>query len=360
MIDTDRALGTIACLGLILALASSVGPVHGSTLDEGAAPGVSGPQDQDAAVRQYREAFGYAVGEERRYVLEPQTSLRAGESAWWSIRLDDVYGDGDNVKVIFVISHQRSEIIRDLFGGASGRMQVVDVESTITMNRFGFPEKVVIDEQHDLSGETGSQSDLRTTTFTFDGERYVKHVRLEGRDWDFNIAVANHDDLDKEARTGMYAYLPSALNCLGRRGEPGRPRRCADGEIAFANPGLLSVALPVMWEQQVNERDFLFFTPMGVGTSSGGLFNMSAWVRYERDQLGNLTRYYQDIEIEFKEYVEEIEIGPRTVDAWKFDGSRDMREFFTDGSGKVLKVELDPHPVTRGKRWIRLLYPSEY
>jgi hypothetical protein len=26
----------------------------------------------------------------------------------------------------------------------------------------------------------------------------------------------------------------------------------------------------------------------------------------------------------------------------------------------VLKVHIDPHPVTRGERWIRLLFPSEY
>ena len=348
--------GLAARLGLTLLLAGGAVAGFPSTAN-GAGPGQG---KQQTGPSSFREAFGFEVGEERRYVLEPQDSLRAGESAWWSIALDSVSGEGDDIKMVFALEHQRSEIIRDMFGGASGRMQVVDVESRITLNRFGFPERVVISEQHDLSGETGSQSDIRTTIFTFDGERYEKQVRIEGREWKFNIAVANHDDLDKETRSGMYLFLPSALSCLGRRGEAGRPAICADGEVAFANPGLLSIVLPAMWEEQVNKKEFLFFIPSGVGTTPSGLLNMSRWTRIERDQLRNLTRYYRKTDIEFKEFAEQVEVGPRTVGAWEFDGSRDMRSFYTDADGVVLKVELDPHPVTRGKRWIRLLYPSEY
>jgi len=347
---------TILLLGLV-----ALGGRHVAGQEIAAAgdapPAATGPSQ---ASRQYRDAFGYTIGEERRYVLEPERSLRSGESAWWSIVLADIRGEGDRLEIDFDLEHQRTEVYRDVFSGPSGRLQTITADSRVTMNRFGFPERVVLNEQHDVSGETGSLSDARTTVFTFDGERYVKQVRIDGHEWTFNIAIASHRGLDLAAQTGLYLFMPSALRCLGHQGVPGRPARCNDGEIAFANPGLLSVALPVLWEEQVNEKELLFFKPDGVGTTPSGLMNMGDWVRRERDQLGSITRYFGRAKLEFREYVEQIEVGPRTVGGWKVDAGGSMRELYTDGNGTVLRVEIDPHPVTNGRRWIRLLYPSEY
>ena len=309
---------------------------------------------------QARGAFGYELGEERRYVLEPERSLRSGESAWWSIVLADIQGEGDDTRIVFELGHERTEVINDLFGGVNGRMQSVTIDGRLTVNRFGFPQRLVIDEQLDVLGETGSLSDLRTTRFTFDGERFVKQVRINGREWTFNISIANHDDLDLGGPVGLYAYVPKALSCLGVRGEVGRPSRCYAGDPAFANPGLLSLALPVMWEEQVNEKDFLFFMPSGVGTTPGGLMDMNRLMSLERNQLRNNTRYYDRTNLEVREYVERVEIGPRRLDAWLLEGSGEMREFYTEADGTVLKIFIDPHPVTYGERWIRLLFPSEY
>jgi len=347
-----RGLGPGAVFGALLIL--------GSGLVAGSASAGYLPAPPLSAASQYDRAFGYEVGEERRYVLEPQKSLRAGESAWWSIILEKIEGEGDDVKMIFQLEHERTEVIRDIFGGPSGRMQVVEVNGRLTVNRFGFPERLVITEQHDVGGEYGSESEIRTTLFTFDGERFVKQVRINGREWKFNIAIASHDDLDLEVPVGLYAYLPTALRCLGVRGEAGRPARCSGGDPAFANPGLLSLALPVMWEEQVNKKKFLFFTPSGVGTMPGGLMDMNRLMRLERDQMRNFTRYYDRTDFEVKDFVEGVEVGPRHVDAWMLDGSGEMRQVYTDAEGKVLKVLIDPHPVTSGERWIRLLYPSEY
>jgi len=342
-----------ALLGALLAVAngSVAGPLRVG--DPAVAAGESVAPQND-------RAFGYEVGEERRYVLEPESSLRTGESAWWSIVLEGIDGEGDDVHMTFLLEHQRSELIRDVFGGMSGRMQVVDIEARLVVNRFGFPEQVVIQEQTDVSGEMGSLSDVRTTIFNFDGERMVKQIRIDGRVWDFNIAIASSDDLDVEVPSGMYAWVPTALRCLGAPGEIGRPYRCDTGDPAFANPGLLSLALPVMWEEQVNEKKFLFFTPTGVGTLPGGLMDMNRLMRRERDTLANYQRYFNEKELTVKEFVPGAEIGPRSVDAWLLDGSGELREIWAEPDGRVLKVNLDPHPVTRGSRWIRLQFPSEY
>ena len=320
---------------------------------------VGGPESRE---QEYDRAFGYQIGEQRRYVLEPERSLRTGESASWSIELEDIDGEGDDLRMVFNLGHQRAELIRDVFGGEVGRVQVVDISARLTVNRFGFPQSVVMQEQADVGGLGGSLSDIRTTVFTLEAadERYVKQVRIDGREWRFNIAIASHDDLDFTVPVGMFAYLPTALRCLGVPGEAGRPSRCENGDAAFANPGLLSLALPVMWEEQVNEKEYLFFTPNGVGTLPGGLMDMNRLMRRERDHLRNYTRYFNKKTLEIEDYVVDAEIGPRTMDAWLLDGSGEMREVYTTAEGMVLRVNIDPHPVTRGERWIRLLFPSEY
>ncbi len=313
-----------------------------------------------AAKAQSSEAFGYQLGEERRYILEPDEALRPGEGGMWRIRFDDVVGEGEDLRFIFKLEHERSELIQDMFGGPSGRLQTIRVEAVLTLNAFGFPLRVVMSEQHEVAGERRTESDTRTTVFEFDGERYTKVVRIEGREWNFPIGVAKNRDLDLEGRTGLYAFLPSGLNCMGQPASIGSPRRCAEGDIAFANPGLLSVVIPVLWEEQVNKREFLFFKPAGVGTTPSGLMDMSGFVQRERDTLRNVSRYFDKMTVEFEAYEEGVEMGARKVNAWRVEASGSMRKFWVDDEGRVIKVLLDPHPRTHQDRWIRMLYPSEY
>ncbi len=309
---------------------------------------------------QYSEVFGYQLGEERHYILEPDKALRPGEHGMWSIRFADVAGEGEDLRFIFNLEHERSELIRDMFGGLSGRLQTIRVESVLTLNAFGFPLRVVMSEQHEVAGERRTESDMRTTIFTFDGERYTKAVRIEGREWRFPISIAKNKDLNLESRTGLYTFLPSALRCMGQPAMIGRPRRCEEGDITFANPGLLSIVIPVLREEKVNKREFLFFKPAGVGTMPAGLMDMSGWVRRERDTQRSISRYFDKMTIEFEAYEEGVEMGVRTVSAWRVEASGSMRKFWVDAEDRVIKVELDPHPRTNQKRWIRMLYPSEY
>ena len=318
------------------------------------------PPAAPAIKAQYSEAFGYRLGEERRYILEPDKALRPGEHGMWRIRFEDVDGEGEDLRFIFNLEHERSELIRDMFGGASGRLQTVRVEAVLTLNAFGFPLRVVMSEQHEVAAERRTESDKRFTIFTFDGERYTKAVRIEGREWHFPIGIAKNEDLDLGGLTGLYAFLPSALRCMGQPSPIGRPRRCAEGDIAFANPGLLSIVIPVLWEEQVNKREFLFFKPAGVGTLPAGLMNTSGWARRERDMLRSISRYFDKMTIEFEAYEEGVEMGVRTVSAWRVEAGGSMRKFWVDAENRVIKVELDPHPRTNQKRWIRMLYPSEY
>ena len=318
------------------------------------------PPSAPAIGAQYSEAFGYQLGEERRYILEPDDALRPGESGMWRIRFEGVDDEGEDLRFIFNLEHERAELIRDMFGGPSGRLQTVRVEAVLTLNAFGFPLRVVMSEHHEVAGERRAESDTRTTIFTFDGERYTKAVRIEGREWRFPINIATNKNLDLEGRTGLYAFLPSGLRCMGQPAAIGRPQSCADGDITFANPGLLSIVIPVVWEEQVNKREFLFFKPAGVGTMPAGLMDMSGWVQRERDALRSISRYFDKMTIEFEAYEEGVEMGARTVSAWRVEASGSMRKFWVDAEDRVIRVELEPHPRTHRDRWIRMLYPSEY
>jgi hypothetical protein len=37
-----------------------------------------------------------------------------------------------------------------------------------------------------------------------------------------------------------------------------------------------------------------------------------------------------------------------------------LREIYADLEGRVVRVNIDPHPNSKRSRWIRLLFPSEY
>ena len=87
---------------------------------------------------------------------------------------------------------------------------------------------------------------------------------------------------------------------------------------------------------------------------------MNGFNFFDRENIVIYTRYYRKTDLKIKEHVQDVEIGPRFVDAWLLDGSGSMRDFYIQPDGKVLKVFIDPHPRTHGERWIRLLFPSEY
>ena len=308
-----------------------------------------------------RRAFGYRVGEERRYILGPEDAVRRGEIGSWVIRLDDIEGEGEDFKAIFSLSHERSTTYMDLLSAGSADIFFIRVETVLTVNAYGFPLKVVITEQQDL-GERAIESDLRTSVYTFNGEGYTKQVRLSGRSWEFDVHISSYRYLDLEVPRGIFMYLPTGLRCLGLRTntieyDPFEYREGCDwSDPAMGNPGLLSFVIPELWETEEAKKEFLFFTPVTMGTRPAGLINQGQWLRQERDRIRNTNRYWEKSTLEVKELVE-IEVGPRTLEAWKMDLWNDV---YVDRYGKVLRIDLDSNPQYSKDRWIRLQFASEY
>lgn len=319
-----------------------------------------------------RGAFGFELKEERRYVLGPDEALRPGESASWTIRLDRLEGDVDDQggarRAVFVLEHVRDEYLSNLFGDQSRVLRVL-VEAELTVNPYGFPLRLVLREQQDMGGDNGSQSELRTTTYELEGDHYLKSVRVGGRQWSFDVPIASQEHLDVGSRVGLYLFLPSGLRCLGdpadagrgprRRGTTGEFRSCGGMEPAFANPGLLSLVMPDIWEDDDGDREVLFFRPLGVGTVPYGLMNVRSWLRNERDSLASLRRYYDHNRVKLEE-VASVEVGSRTFEAWRLSISGTVRDVWVDHQGRVLRSDIDPHRRTGRNRFLRLQFPSEY
>ena len=346
--------GRVAAPGIAPMAAPGVALTSAPATEPADAPG-------EAAGQAGRRAFGYRVGEERRYILGPEDALRRGEIGAWLIRLDETEGEGESFKATFSLSHERSTTYMDLLSQGKADIFFIRVETVLTVNAYGFPLKVVITEQQDL-GERAIESDLRTSIYTFNGEGYTKQVRLSGRNWEFDVHIANHRELDVEVPRGLFLYLPTGLRCLGLRTntieyDPFEYREGCDwSDPAMGNPGLISLLIPELWETEDAKKEFLFFTPVTMGTRPAGLINQGQWLRQERDRLSNTQRYWERMKLEVKELVE-IKVGPRTLEAWKMDLWNDV---YVDRYGKVLRVDLDPNPQYSKDRWIRIQFASEY
>jgi len=164
-------------------------------------------------------------------------------------------------------------------------------------------------------------------------------------------------------------------------------------EPLFANPGLLSLMLPTLWEAGTGELEFLLLTPAGDygmpgvsgggGTGGGGGISGGGGARHFDSQ--EATRPQTNSEIEKLRYVDrvQVEVGPRTLDAWRFEGMDAFDAVYVDDDGVVVRVDLassyasgigpvsqanpgtmpdmlEPSQLENRGLYIRLMFPSEY
>jgi len=281
-------------------------------------------------------AFGYLIGEERRYILGPPESLLDGEGRDWLIRLDRIEGDAEDFVAVFALEFE------DRLPGISyrGSQEVYfRAEGELKVNRFGFPLELRYMEGEEQSGEAPWRGEPRMTAYEYDaeGRRYQKSVRVPDQELDYTIPVARHSDLDLSLPSGLFMYLPAS-----------------EGDSALANPGLLSLALPSHVDAVLPDRRLLLLAP-----SSTPRFLDADWIVAERNGRTSVGRNYETTEIRMVEQTS-VELGSRTVPAWRLELRRFQSAVYVDDAGQVLRVDINRHPRTSAPRWIRLLHPTEY
>ncbi len=307
---------------------------------------------------------------------------------------------------IFELTHEwhRAESRAELPFGTITR---VVSEGELRVNGHGFPVAVEFKTERHLAG---MGDEIYTIRYRYEGGSYRKQISAEGKNLSHVAMIRGHKYLDRSVPSGLFVLVPTAPNCsisvpvsarrMARVAPPTRgaagvtpppivqPTRFADNsrcrESLFANPGLISLMLPELWEEGTGEREFLLMTPAGSfgmpGVSLGG---QTAGVAAASGPDGfDFTRAASPATnsvIERLRYLErvEVQIGSRKREAWLFDRMGDFEAIYVDDDGIVLRIDLaepstlglsvsgglasvDPAQMRRARRSIRLLFPSEY
>ena len=311
--------------------------------------------------------LGFEVEEERRYVLGPPAALGDGESGTWLIRLAEVTGSGREVHGLFVLAHtwHIPALGRPI---PPGTVTGVESSGSILVNAHGFPLRIDIRTKRQLAG-VGDQA--YNVSFEYDDGEYHKVVTGTGNRQEDDVGIRDNRYVDFKIPAGVFAYLPSAPECyVGQpRSKPADNSDCE--ESLFANPGLLSFAIPALWEAG-GEREFVFFTPIGpIGdrswkagvaqTPPGGSRGVNIPLDSGRLMYEPLAPFSYH-EIETLRYGERtsIRLGRRRQDAWMVQGPGQLLAIYVDDDGRVIRVDLPKRDDFDPGRWIRLLLPSEF
>lgn len=362
------------------------------------------PAGPTATSTQLPSFLSFAPGEERRYVLGPPEELHEEELGTWSIRLRELLGDPPDG--IFELTHswRRGD------PGAQpeiGAVMRIDSSGEVRVNPYGFPLEVTYETHRHLAG-IGEEA--YTVQYRFQDGAFVKRFAMEGEQVEHPVAIRNHDNRDLSVPRGVYAFEPNGPDCsipypitatnvrVVRPGvrtagsdpsppPPQAPLRVADNrdcvESLFFNPGLISLMLPVLWEEGTGEHEFVLLTPagnFGMDRTSVGVAGFGVGAQ-QRDQFdareARSMRVNSDVET--LRYVERtsVPVGPRTHEAWLFRGMWTLDNIYVDDDGVVLRVDLADHfwqrlgvlgltagigsdQLERRRLYVRLLHASEY
>jgi hypothetical protein len=279
------------------------------------------PEYHAEVIAPQHEAFGFRLGEERRYARGPERIFRAGEFEMWTIRLDE-------------ISHARSGM--PLYSFTYGReLSLISPNSresanslratmSVTVNHYGFPLEVR------YGGGPFEESDTdfvnKRGRLRWLGSAYLFRAPEGVEENSFNFGLPEHDSLNRGIPSGVFISETE-------------------------NPALITIPAAIFQAIGVTEMEFLSLRPNRIGRQQ---------VRRRGrlgDPGGNRRTDVVRGKLEFKG-LEEIDIGGRTYEAIKLDSLDNYEDVYIDSNGKLLLLEQDFRNWSNA--YIRLLHPSEY
>ena len=311
--------------------------------------------------------LGFRLGQEVRYALESDDSRRQDRVVHWTITLAEINGSGS--QGTFELTYQMN------VGGQRLAQAVAEAE----INAYGFPLSVVFTAERSTTlGAIGYSIE-----YEFRGDHL--HKELVGGDFDDQeIALEGYRAVNTSFPRGLYLFNPPNGECAlafeqlpaegttgGNSGPAEIEELCSGRELVFANPGLLNLAMPTLWESGTGELDFYVFSPTGMrldlftavpggggGFTVGGL-DLGAL-------LGGGPNPFDDGEVALQAYglaagdLLQLDIGGRMVDAWRLAAPTPFTDLYVDGDGSIVRLDLPADPQTGARAWIRRLRPSEF
>ena len=114
---------------------------------------------------QVREAaaFGFDVGEERRYAIGPPGALQPGEGELWIIRLESIIGERPNRRMNFRLEHEASRYQQTPNVFSRGQLTVFRGSMELTVNEHGFPLRVQYRGDFDNAPSQNSREEVTLT-----------------------------------------------------------------------------------------------------------------------------------------------------------------------------------------------------
>ena len=248
-----------------------------------------------AGAAQSGNPFGFEVGEARHYVLGPEEALAPGEMAFWITTLESVEGAAGSRRFVFRLQHRREAPRTIRNPPAPGAVVNAQVDAELTVNEQGAPLSLQYVSQRHIR-DVGDE--VFQVTYSHSRGRYKKEVALQGWNWDYDVEMIAQQDLDPRRPAGLFAFAPAALQCMewevgarmerrigsgdtsaqtptaaGAEPEAGEPPAAADTSTlagrcnelntdpAFANPGLLGLAMPTLWDRR-GDGELVLFAPL--------------------------------------------------------------------------------------------------
>ncbi len=321
--------------------------------------------------------LGFRLGEEVRYALEWEGGA-GGPAVQWTLRLEAI--DESAATGVFDLTYL--DLTR---AGGAPRAQAI---AEVVINAYGFPLEVnFTSERTTAAGNVGY-----TIEYLYDEDKYRKEL-TGGKFKDQEVKLGDYPGIRTSVPSGLYLYTPIDADCArafavaARRVEQGNAGRgatsgggtdeieeiCRGRELIFANPGLLNLTMPSLWEAGTGTLDFFVLAPTGMrldllmGNPAQRSSPLAVGGIPIAVLLGGGPNAFNDAEIAVQDFrlvagddPLQLDLGGRTVDVWKLDVPAPFSAVYVDGNGSIARLDLPEDPVTGARAWIRRLRPSEY
>lgn len=368
--------------------------------------GVAEGQESEGAQKPAVDTFlGFRTGEELRFVLERADGERSRVYTAWRIWLAEAVQE----EGVFELSYEVGRVAGSP-DSPEGQMVTLTARTLATawVNAYGFPTKVQFTTQRN----TPMGGIEYTVEYRYEEQRFVKE--LEGFDDDQKAKLDDYRAVDLNTPAGLFLFMPVDAECVaasrrmagggmppagGGSQPPGgatppsgggsRPsggggmggmggRRadmdplCQGREPVFANPALLNLAMPALWESGTGAVELLAFAPTGVipmalmggGGGGGGTgINVGGFNLFGGGKLypfGEADDAFQPFALTAENELIQIDVGGRPVDVFRLAASAPLEAVYVDGNGSIVRLDLPADPETGERFWIRRLRPSEY
>ncbi len=265
-------------------------------------------------------AFGFGLGEERRYAIGPPGALEPGEGELWIMRLVSITGEPPNQRINFRLEHEATRYQRTPNVFNRGELMVFRGRMELTVNEHGFPLR--IQYRGDFDKDPTTQYGREEVTLSFAEGGFAVHNRLSMQFRRYDLKVPTSPLVDPTVPRGVYVS-------------------------GSENPALYSLVLVGAGIEEVGDIEYMSLMPSRLATRDRRGFDRATRAR-------GLSR----TRLRFEELTT-VDIGGVEEEALRLRRPGGARpDIYVRPDGTLLRVDISTD--RKHSAFIRLLRPTEY